>query len=231
MNKPNAKFIARAFINDTKVELKEHWVMLKAKTPGTCQITIKQNNDIKMFDQVVVDLGWGSMIDRVFFGYVERVMPSVNGWVTLFCREMAAALSYNFNVMLRHPTLKQVTDELTKESGVEFIIPEQDYAQTSIPCFYCDSSGYAILDNIGRAFKINDFIWQQQGNGKVFLGAYTDSFWYEKNITIPNGMLTNHQAGRTATMPAAPMIKPNVTANDERITAVEFKETIMIISW
>lgn len=231
MNTPNARFITRASINNKKVEVKKHWVILQATTPGTCQITVKQNESIKKFSQVALDLGWGSMIDRVFFGYVERIMPAVNGWVTLFCREMAAALSYNYAVMLRHPTLKQVLTELTKQSGVEFVIPEQAYANTSIPCFYCDSSGYAVLDNIGRAFKIDNFIWQQQGNGKVFLGRYQDSFWYEKNITIPNALMTNHQAGRTATMPAAPMIRPNVTANGERIAKVEFKETNMIISW
>jgi hypothetical protein len=232
-NKANTRFITRAYINGEKVVMKDHWLVLKAKTPGTCQITIKQNEQktVKQFSQIAVDLGWGSMIDRVFIGYVERVMPAVNGWITLFCRELAASLSVNFSVMLRHTTMKQVLGELTKQSGIEFVIPNKAYAETSIPCFYSDSSGYAILDDIGRVFKINDFIWQQQGNGKVFVGSYQDSFWHDKPISIPNNVMTDHQSGRTATMVAAPMIRPNVIANGERITAVEFQNTNITISW
>jgi hypothetical protein len=233
MSQTNARFIAKAYVNNKAVNLKDHWVVLQASTPGTCQLTVQKNVDqaLNQFEPITLDLGWGNMVDRVFFGYIERVMPAENGFVTLFCRELAAALSYNFNVMLRHPTLKQVLDELSKQSGLEFVIPDQAYAKTSIPCFYCDSSGYAMLDNIGRAFKINDFIWQQQSNGKIFIGSYSDSFWIDKPIQIPLNLMTGHQSGNTATMAAAPMIRPNVLANNQRIQKIEFKATTMEITW
>ncbi len=229
MTNANARFIARAYVNNEKTDIEKHWIVLQSTVPGTCQLSV--NTKVKKLSQVAVDLGWGNMIDRVFFGYVERIMPTNKGWSTLFCREFSAALKFNFSIMLRHPTLQHVLAELTKQSGVEFVIPNKAYAQTAIPCFYCDSSGYAMLDNIGRAYQIKDFIWQQQGNGKVFVGSYADCFWQGKNIEIPNGMMTEHQAGKIATMPAAPMIRPNVMANGERIEKIEFKETNMTISW
>ncbi|MGI2173968.1 hypothetical protein [Shewanella ulleungensis] len=229
MSTPNARFIARAYVDNQKVDMTDHWVVLQSATPGNCQITV--NTEVKQFAVVAVDLGWGDMIDRVFIGYVERVMPAVNGWYTLFCRELSASLALNYSVMLRHPTLKQVLDELSPLTGLEFLVPDKSYAETAIPCFYCDSSGYAMLDNIGRSFRIDDFIWQQQGNGKIYVGSYQDSFWADKPIVIPNNLMTNHQAGRTATIPAAPMIRPNVLANGSRIKTVEFKETQMTITW
>ena len=229
MTTANARFIARAYVNNTKVDMKDHWIVLQASTPGNCQITVNQS--VAKLAPVTVDLGWGDMVDRVFNGYVERVMPAVNGWYTLFCREWAASLAYNLSVMLRHPTMHQVLDEITTQTGIEFVIPDKAYANTAIPCFYSDSSGYAMLNNIGRAFRIADFVWYQQGNGKVFVGSYTDSFWFDKPVTIAKELMTDHQAGKTAKMPAAPMIRPNVTANDERITAVEFQGTNMQISW
>lgn len=233
MSKTNARFIARAYVDNTPVNIKDHWVVLQAKTPGNCQLTVqkKPEQTFNQFSQVTLDLGWGNMIDRVFIGYIERVMPAENGFITLFCRELAAALSFNFNVMLRHPTLKQVLDELSKQSGLEFVIPDRAYAKTSIPCFYCDSSGYAMLDNIGRAYQIKDFTWQQQGNGKVFVGSYADSFWADKPIQIPLNLMTGHQAGNTATMAAAPMVRPNVLANNQRIEKIDFKATTMTITW
>ncbi|RPA50663.1 hypothetical protein EGC79_11270 [Shewanella vesiculosa] len=229
MSTPNARFIARAYIDNQKVDMADHWVVLQSTTPGNCQITV--NTKVKQHAIVAVDLGWGDMIDRVFIGYVERVMPAVNGWYTLFCRELSASLALNYSVMLRHPTLKQVLDELSQLTGLEFLVPDSAYADTAIPCFYCDSSGYAMLDNIGRSFRIDDFIWQQQGNGKIYVGSYQDSFWADKPIVIQNRLMTNHQAGRTATIPAAPMIRPNVLANGSRIKTVEFKETQMTITW
>lgn len=225
----NARFISRAYINDKKVDMTDHWLMLKDNSPGNCQLKVKSAPN--KLDIVAVDLGWGEMIDRVFIGYVERVMPAEAGWSLIFCREVAASLAFNLSVMLRHPTLRQVISEISEQTGLEFVLPDKPYADTAIPCFYCDSSGYAMLDNLGRTYKVPDFIWQQQGNGKIYLGSYQDSFWHDKPIIIPNNLMTNHQAGKTVSMPAAPMVRPNVTANNERIKSVEFKGTNMTITW
>lgn len=225
----NARFISRAYINEKKVDMTDHWLMLKDNSPGNCQLKVKSAPN--KLDIVAVDLGWGEMIDRVFIGYVERVMPAEAGWSLIFCREVAASLAFNLSVMLRHPTLRQVISEISEQTGLEFVLPDKPYADTAIPCFYCDSSGYAMLDNLGRTYKVPDFIWQQQGNGKIYLGSYQDSFWHDKPIIIPNNLMTNHQAGKTVSMPAAPMVRPNVTANNERIKSVEFKGTNMTITW
>lgn len=226
---PNARFISRAYVNDQKVELKDHWIVLNDSAPGTCQINVRQR--ATKLDTVKVDLGWGDMVDRVFNGYVERVLPSVNGWFTLFCREWSSALMFNLSVMLRHATMRQVLNEISNQTGIEFVIPDKPYSESAAPCFYSDGSGLSMLDNIGRIYKISDFIWYQQGNGKVFVGSYADSFWSDKPVTIASSLMTEHQAGKSAMMPAAPMVRPHVMANNERLSKVEFKETNMTLSW
>jgi hypothetical protein len=229
MAEPNAKFITRAYIGSQKVAVSDHWVVLQAKSPGTCQITI--DKPAERLTPVAFEMGWGDMIDRVFFGYIERVMPAANGHYTVFCRELTSGLANNLSVMLRHPTLRQVCSEITAQTGLEFALPKKPYADTAIPCFYCDCSGYAMLDNIGRAYKIADFIWQQQGNGTIYVGSHADSYWNGKNIAIPQGLMTNQQGGKTATIPATPKIRPNVIANGARVQKVEFKKTDMQITW
>ncbi|MEN3159598.1 hypothetical protein ABC502_14555 [Alkalimonas sp. NCh-2] len=229
MAEPNAKFTARAYIGKKLVHISDHWLVLQANSPGTCQLTVDEKAE--RYSAVALELGWGSMIDRVFIGYIERIMPAANGQFTLFCRELSAALANNISVMLRHPTLRQVCDNISEQTGIEFDIPQNAYAETAIPCFYSDTSGYAMLDNIGRAYRIPDYIWQQQGNGKIYLGSYADSFWHGKTISIPNNLMTEQKAGKTATLPAVPKIRPNVIANGQRISKVEFRETNMTISW
>lgn len=229
MAEPNAKFVTRAFLGSKLASVSDHWLVLQAASPGTCQLTVDQ--PAERLTPVAFEMGWGGMIDRVFFGYIDRVMPAAKGLYTLHCRELTAALANNISVMLRHPTLRQVCTEITDQTGLEFVIPAKAYADTAIPCFYADTSGYAMLDNIGRAFKVPGFIWQQQGNGKVYLGSYEDSYWSGKNITIPANLMTEQKAGKTATIPATPKIRPNVTANGQRINKVEFKGTNMTINW
>lgn len=229
MAEPNAKFTARAYIGNQLATVSDHWLVLQAASPGTCQLTV--DKPAERLTPVALELGWGSMIDRVFFGYIERVIPAANGLYNLYCRELTSGLANNLSVMLRHPTLRQVCDEITAQTGLEFVIPAKPYADTAIPCFYADTSGYAMLDNIGRAYKVADFIWQQQGNGKVYIGSYADSFWSGKSIDIPQSLMTEQKAGKTATIPATPKIRPNVTANGQRISRVEFKATNMKINW
>lgn len=229
MAEPNAKFITRAYLGSQKVAVSEHWLVLQASSPGTCQLTVDKSAE--RFTPVAFEMGWGEMIERVFYGYIERIMPAANGLYTVFCRELSSALANNLSVTLRHPTLRNVCEEIKAQVGLEFVLPDKPYADTAIPCFYGDTSGYAMLDNLGRTYKVPDFIWQQQGNGKIYLGSYQDSFWAGKDITIPQSLMTDQQAGKTATIPAVPKLRPNVTANDARIAKVEFKGTNMTISW
>lgn len=229
MAEPNAKFITRAYLGSQKVAVSDHWLVLQASSPGTCQLTVDKSAE--RFTPVAFEMGWGEMIERVFYGYIERIMPAANGLYTVFCRELSSALANNLSVTLRHPTLRNVCDEIKAQVGLEFALPDKPYADTAIPCFYGDTSGYAMLDNLGRTYKVPDFIWQQQGNGKIYLGSYQDSFWAGKDITIPQSLMTDQQAGKTATIPAVPKLRPNVTANGARIAKVEFKGTNMTISW
>lgn len=229
MAEPNAKFITRAYLGSQKVAVSDHWLVLQASSPGTCQLTVDKSAE--RFTPVAFEIGWGEMIERVFYGYIERIMPAANGLYTVFCRELSSALANNLSVTLRHPTLRNVCDEIKAQVGIEFVLPDKPYADMAIPCFYGDTSGYAMLDNLGRTYKVPDFIWQQQGNGKIYLGSYQDSFWAGKDITIPQSLMTDQQAGKTATIPAVPKLRPNVTANGARIAKVEFKGTNMTISW
>lgn len=229
MAEPNAKFITRAYLGSQKVAVSEHWLVLQASSPGTCQLTVDKYAE--RFTPVAFEMGWGEMIERVFYGYIERIMPAANGLYTVFCRELSSALANNLSVTLRHPTLRNVCDEIKAQVGLEFVLPDKPYADTAIACFYGDTSGYAMLDNLGRTYKVPDFIWQQQGNGKIYLGSYQDSFWAGKDIAIPQSLMTDQQAGKTATIPAVPKLRPNVTANGARIAKVEFKGTNMTISW
>ena len=225
----NARFIARAYVGNVLADMSHYHLVLQQAIPGTCVLTIK--GQAVKHAIVSLELGWGESISREFLGFIDRVLPSDNGYSMLFCRELTAALVHPIPINLRHPTMRQVLRELASITGLTFAIPDASYTDTAIPCFYADSSGIATLDNVGRAFQIPDFIWQQQGDGRVYVGSYADSDWQGRQVTIPDNLLTEQRNGRSARIMVTPKLRPNVTANGQRIQSVEIKDTTMEISW
>lgn len=95
----------------------------------------------------------------------------------LVCRELAAILANPLPLNLRHFDLRGVLAAISSKTGLCFRVPERPYAQTKAPLFYSLASGYLAMDSLAQVFSIPDFIWQQQGDGEVFVGSWADSFF------------------------------------------------------
>jgi len=230
----NSRFISRAWAGSTELELSKHHLILSDIQPGNCVLTVKAVEAIKVNAALALELGWGDSVTRVFLGIVEQVQSAEPGYLIVHCRELTTILARPLAIALRHPTVRQVIDEVATQTGLTFVLPDKPYCDTAIPCFYADTSGYGVLDNIGRAFQITDFTWQQQGNGAVYLGSWADSFWAGRTPALPSEYMDG-QNGNTATMPAMPKLRPQVEVMLDgarhRLSRVEFKDTQMTISW
>ncbi|KAB0292027.1 hypothetical protein F2P58_02535 [Vibrio fortis] len=223
------KFLCRAYLGKDKAKVKSHRIVFSENTPGRCELAIEGSPELNTI--IAVDLGWGSDISRVFFGYIERVQPIERGWSKVFCRELAAILYEPINIIMRHPTLMQLLSEVTNKTGLQFVVPEKAYSKTAISCFYSDGNGYRVLDELAQAFSIDDLLWQQQGNGQIYVGSWKDSFWADKSVTIPNELMTNHTANKSVKIPAIPKLKPGVVVNGLRLIGVEFEGTEAKLTW
>jgi hypothetical protein len=86
------------------------------------------------------------------------------------------------------------------------------------------------MDALGNIFGITDYIWQQQGDGKVFAGAWADSKWADKSVTVPEKFFQDVQLDGTKTMQATPGLRPGVKLNDQYITSLQLQEHFMVVS-
>lgn len=229
MNKNNSKFRVQCFVGSQLREVVEHHLAFSNDSPARAKITIKGTANLRQI--VAFELGWGDSIHRPFTGYIERVSPSVDGYSTIFCRELTAVLFNPVNVVLRHPTLNQVLNEVTKKTGVQFIVPAVEYAQTTIPCFYSIGNGYMLLDEIGKAFSIKNYTWQQQGDGKTFVGSWDDSRWAKRPVEIPNQIMKPTGSPKQFIVPCLPQLKPSTLVNGSKLVAVTHQKTESIIEW
>lgn len=193
-------------------------------------ITVKASEDTTG-SVVRIDVGYNTSIFRWFTGYVERDQPSDNGFRRLFIRELTGVFEKRWPLSMQHPTLRQVTQALSAASGIEFILPAAGYADTPIPHFVHSGTGWQLLNTLGRAFGITDYIWQQLPDGSVWLGSWQHSRFANVPVVFPIEYSSSTGAGNSVTFPLAPSIRPGVVFNGQRITRVAIKDGDMTLTW
>ncbi len=134
---------------------------------------------------------------------------------------------------LRHADLSTVLAEINQKTGLSFRVPDKAYVKVKAPFFYNLAAGYQAMDSLPRVFGITDFIWQQQGNGEVFVGSWADSFFGTRSpLPLPVDLFNDYQNNQSAMIAALPGLRPGVSINQgERITQVTLTGNHMGIRW
>lgn len=207
-------------------------VRLDSKSPGRATFTIQAGAPVKGL--VTLDIGYNERtLQRHFIGYVER-STAVNAMQQiLVCRELAAILANPLPLNLRHVDLQAVLAEISTKTGLRFRVPDQPYATVKAPFFYSLATGYLAMDSLAQVFNIPDFIWQQQGDGEVFVGSWADSFFGTRApLQLPTGLFDGYQGNQSAVVAVLPGLRPGATFNQgERITSVTLAGNQMAIKW
>lgn len=168
------------------------------------------------------------MLQRHLVGYVERSSTASSTQQVLVCRELAAIRANPLPLNLR-----AVLVEIGQHTGLRFRVPEQPYASVKAPFFYSLAARYQAMDSLARVFNIPDFIWQQQGDGEVFVGSWADSFFGVRSpLRLPVELFDDYQDNQSAMIAALPVLRPGATINHgERITSVALIDNQMAIRW
>lgn len=207
-------------------------VRLDAKSPGRATFTIQATAPVKGL--VTLDIGYNdSTLQRHFIGYVERSTTASSTQQVLFCRELAAILANPLPLNLRHVDLRAVLVEISQHTGLRFRVPDKPYAGVKAPFFYSLAAGYQAMDSLARVFNIPDFIWQQQGDGEVFVGSWADSFFGTREpLQLPAELFDGYQSNQSAMVAALPGLRPGASINQgDRITSVTLAGNQMAIRW
>ncbi len=207
-------------------------VRLEIRNPGRALLTIQSPTTVSGL--VTLDIGYNeNTLQRHFIGYVERCTPSNAVEQVLFCRELASILSAPLPMNLRHADLHTVLGEIHQKTGLTFLVPDQAYAKVKAPFFYSLAAGFQAMDSLAKVFSIPDFIWQQQGNGEVFVGSWADSFFGARPaLQLPTELFDDYQGNQSAVVAALPGMRPGATINQgERITKVTLTGNRMAIQW
>jgi hypothetical protein len=219
-------------VGGTPYDLVKDDVRLELRNPGRATFTVQASTPLTGL--VTLDVGYNdSPLQRHFIGYVERCTPANALQQVLFCRELAAILAKPLPMNLRHVDLRGVLEEVGRHTGLQFRAPEQPYATAKTPYFYSLAAGFQAMESLARVFNIPDFIWQQQGNGEVFVGSWADSFFAARSpLQLPVELFDGYQGNQSAMIAALPGMRPGATINQgERVTHVVLAGNQMSIKW
>jgi hypothetical protein len=225
------KPIKRLYLSSDPVPLVDTNLVLELNACGRGFITAETQSDYtgKM---VRLDIGYDGLVLRWFTGYVERSQAAENGTQRLFVRELIGIFDKLWPCSFQHPTLRQITDWISEQSGLTVAPPAgADYAYKPIPHFTHSGTGYQLFANLGRAFSITDYLWYQLPDGAVFVGAAQHSMFAGKPVEIPGEFSQATAGGNSMTVPMIQSLRPGVEVNGQRLNLVRLENDDMAITW
>lgn len=205
-------------------------VRLNLFSPGRAALTVKSAKPLHGLVQL--DLGYRTdNLQQFFLGYVVTSTTVDGERQKLFCRELTAALAQRVPLSLRYVTLAGVLGAISAITGLEFVSGRGSYTDRKAPAFYSAGAGYWVLDRLAQAFNIPQLIWQQQGDGKVFVGSWADSFWAGRRLELPPGLPSKFGVANRAQIPCIPRLRPGVLLNGHYVQQVTLAGNFMNLTW
>lgn len=218
-------------IGGKAVELNTDQVRLALSTPGRAAFTVNTTEPLKGL--VVFSLGYDPQnLVQYFCGMIENSFQIDKKQQSVFCREYTAVLNHILPLSLRNVSLNQVLAAISQETGLQFVTPGQDYTIKKAPAFISMGNGYHVMDTLARIYRIPRMIWQQQGDGKVYVGSWDHSYWAGKAVELPVEMQASTGVANSAKIPAMPLLRPGVDLGGGRIaTNVGVSDAFMEIDF
>lgn len=224
------KPIKRLYLSTDEIHLADASLVLELNSCGRGFITAQTTQDYTG-KLVRLDVGYTDLVLRWFTGYVERSQPAENGFQRLFVRELVGVFERLWPCSFQHPTLRKVASWLTEHSGLTFNVPDADYSDRPVPHLTHSGTGYQLLDNLGKAFGITDYIWYQLPDGSVYVGGAEKALFADRPVEIPSEFSQGVAGGNSMTLPVVQSVRPGVQLNGERVTKVHLENDSMAVTW
>lgn len=224
------KPVKRLYLSTDEIHLADASLVLELNSCGRGFITAQTTTDYTG-KLVRLDVGYSGLLLRWFTGYVERSQPAENGYQRLFVRELAGVFERMWPCSFQHPTLRDVAGWLEENSGISIAVPDVPYSDKPIPHFTHNGTGYQLLNNLGRAFSITDYIWYPLPDGSLYVGGAEKALFAGRPVKIPAEFSQGTAGGNSMTLPVIQSLRPGVDVNGERVTKVHLTNDTMTITW
>ena len=197
-------------INGAPVECRKPVVRLDIQTPGRAIMTVLSDTAPER-GNIIELIGKNSATDWVpqFLGYIETVQKNNTRAWQITAREITATLNRRLVINQRHCLPRDVLASISEQTGLTFVLPNNDWTQQQLPRFQHIGGGYGALDNILRVWGVNAGIWQLQTDGRVYIGELSSSVYKGAALSLPASIFKSLTA-LGGTIPLQPRIRPGI---------------------
>ncbi|MCG7499385.1 hypothetical protein MHO82_21190 [Vibrio sp. Of7-15] len=224
------KLDKRLYIDGQLRVLAEEQLILELSAGGRATFVVQ--GEAKENQLVELHMGYQGELKRYFDGFITKAQSAQNGYTRFVARERAGLLAARWPISIQHPTVGEVIEQLSFDTGLAFVLPnDADYVFERIPNFTSQGTGYQLLNNLGRAFNIPDFCWYQQTDGTIYVGSFAHSRWVSRPIELDNQFSSTQRGGNSMTLSVMPSVRPGVVVNGQRITQVQCEKDQMTLYW
>lgn len=197
-------------INQQEATLVNDAIKQDMQTPGRCVLTVysEEKPTTGQLLEISAQMS-GQELRRVFFGFIDTVTQQQNGIYKIVGREFSAMLNRRIALNLRHVKPSDVLQEISKQTGLQFILPKSEWTKKTIARFQHIGGGYGAMDSILNLWQVERGLWQQQPDGQIYIGESIKSAPGQKRIKLaPEFFETTSVQG--GTLPLVPRIRAGV---------------------
>lgn len=201
-------------------------VRLSLYAPGVAEFVIEAAAPVKglvvfwLGNTLTENPAAAPTLQQFFVGYVHRSVTAGPNKQSVLARELVNLLEKPLPLSLRHVNARDVLGHISAETGLAFTMPAEPYSTRRVAYFYNMASGFHALDEIGRAFGVPDYVWQQNGDGSVYAGSHAHSRWATCPVELPAHFFSNASSSNRYTCAAIPAMRPGAVLNGQRVADV-----------
>lgn len=221
------KLEERLTVGGTEYRIIRRDVALELSATGRASFRVEAKSKPKGL--VLLQCGYARHTFHDFFmGYVHEATQESDKTWTLVCRELVDGLTQVAHVALRTCLITDVLADIERATRVKFSAVD---AGKEVPRFASHADGYHAVRNLSRVFNIPDFVFWQQIDGKIWLGNWGKSAYFNPDRKIDRAFFTRYTPD-SAVLPALPNLRPGMRVNGRRVQAIRLtQEHETLIRW
>lgn len=224
--------VHKLYINNAPIELLKHDVTRELSAIGRAFFSVKPNEDspLKVGQIVIYDYGFkGKNLVRFFIGLVQSITPQGSGVYSFKAREITALLLSEVNLVLRHVTMEAVISTLGKKTGLNFVHSNAAYWKTETPFYYSLGTGREALNMVKEAFSLDDFCWQQQADGSIFVGLISELPASAQNFNLDFSICEAMGTDGAWRVSMVPGLLPGAMVSGYKINSINISSNKMVL--
>lgn len=189
----------------TRYKIVSDSLTLEQSTPGRGIFAVQSEKQLAGIAQLAI--GINNQYEVYATGYIDNCRQIDAKQQRLMFRETAAVLAGRWPLSFRNVIISDVLADLSVKTGLAFSLEKADWNTVSMPHFINIGTGLEALNLLSWQLDIDDFVWQCQPDGSIYLGSRAGAKIYQKVIALPATFFTDLSA-RGASCPIVPGFRP-----------------------